>query len=141
MAIISRNEQMVEAIERLNIIDSDEHLILDKFKDGFLLMSEYQNKIFDAVLYEMNDELQAYIDEFEKNYQALVYHVQMTPTVVGKMYSLFYVGRYKEDWELEKADLKEGYAFVYVWNKDVPQFSEFGSIAFKNSMGGIMRIG
>lgn len=36
-------------------------------------------------------------------------------------------------------DLKDNYAFVYVVNHDMPDCSEFGSIAWKSVGGGILR--
>lgn len=141
MARIKREQQIEEAIERLKIIDSDEHLILDAFKRGEVMKSEYQNRMFDAVLYNIDDEVQDYINKFEKEHQALVYHVQMTPTLCGNIYSLFYVSRHIEEWDADKADLKDGYGFVWAWNKDIPMWSEFGLITFKSSMGGIARLG
>ena len=42
---------------------------------------------------------------------------------------------------MDQNDIKEGYALVYVWNKTIDYFSEFGSIAVKEKFGGLVRIG
>ena len=46
---------------------------------------------------------------------------------------------YQDEWEMENEDLKDHYAFVYVVNHDMPDFSEFGSIAWKGIGGGVLR--
>lgn len=54
-------------------------------------------------------------------------------------YCLLYVSKYKEEWQTDREDLKEGLAFSYVYNMDCPEFSEFGSIGFAQRFGGLVR--
>lgn len=98
-------------------------------------------------LYEFSAdrELTAKVQEFERKNNALVYHVIHTlmrlDGEVMDMYSFLYVSDYQEEWEMDQNDIKEGYALVYVWNKTIDYFSEFGSIAVKEKFGGLVRIG
>ena len=98
-------------------------------------------------LYEFSSdkELTEKVKKFEKENDALVYHVIHTPAMIDgeamDMYNFLYVSDYQEEWEMDQNDIKEGYALVYVWNKTIDYFSEFGSIAVKERFGGLVRIG
>ena len=135
------DEKQFEALQRLQIMNVDESMVISPFKDGCILMSERVNKIFCALLssIEEDDILKAKIQDFEQKYQSLVYHVQLTHTSFGDCYSFFYVSNQKDEWEYDRNDLKEGYPIVYVWNRTNPEFSEFGSIGFKTALGGVLR--
>lgn len=78
-------------------------------------------------LYEFssNKELTAKVQEFEKEHNALVYHVIHTPTM---------------EMDMDNADISDGYVLAYVWNTTVDYFSEFGSIAVQDRFGGLVRI-
>lgn len=93
-------------------------------------------------LYEFssNEELTAKIKEFEKDYNALVYHVIHTPTMEMDMYNFLFVSDYDEEWAMDNADISDGYVLAYVWNTTVDYFSEFGSIAVQDRFGGLVRI-
>ena len=41
---------------------------------------------------------------------------------------------------MDNEDLEYGYVVAYVYNYDVPEFSEFGSIQVKPRFGGLVRI-
>ena len=58
----------------------------------------------------------------------------------GECYTMFYVSDSPEEWDSDKAELKEGYQLVYVKNVTDDFCSEFGSIAFKQNIGGLIRI-
>ena len=94
-------------------------------------------------LYEFssNKELTEKVHEFEKEHNALVYHVIHTPTMEMDMYNFLFVSDYDEEWEMENEDIKDGYVFAYVWNTTVDYFSEFGSIVVQGRFGGLIRIG
>lgn len=135
--MITREAQKQEAIKRLNIL----HVIDDvkiNFKNDILMYSERQDAIFNAVLYFVEDEeLIQKIKRFEKEYNTLVYHVQLLHTEFGNMYSMFYVSDSPNEWEEDKKDLRNHKAFVNVWNNEI---EEMGYIGFKSSMGGVCRV-
>ncbi len=97
-------------------------------------------------LYEFSadKELTKKVKEFEKEYNALVYHVIHTPCKIDgefmDMYSFLYVSDYPDEYDIDNTDIKDGYAMVYTWNKTIEYFSEFGSIAWENMYGGIVRV-
>lgn len=81
------------------------------------------------------------IRSFEDEYGSLVYAVTHTMTEFGELYEFLCISKYEEEWEDTLVDVKDGYAFSYVWNKTNDWCSEFGTIAVKSFGGGIARRG
>ena len=92
-------------------------------------------------LYEFhnNEELNSAIKEFEEKFNSLVYHVIHAYVYGMEMYSFLCVSDYEEDWEYDIPGIREGIVFTYTWNKDVPEFSEHGSIPYRPLFGGLVR--
>ena len=133
---MNKEEIFIEAIERMKLLKLDNPCI-EAFTKGNVWESEGY-----GALYEVNDEEQKLIDNFEKNHKdCLVYHMIHNKFEFGECYSMLYVSSNKEEWESDKEDIKNGYVFAYVENVDCPWCSEFGSIAVKSQFGGLMRIG
>lgn len=78
--------------------------------------------------YWLEGEQLARVREFEEKNNALVYHVIHSFTSLGEMESYLYVSDYPEEWERDRADIKDGQQLAYVYNRDMPDCSEFGSI-------------
>ena len=133
---MNKEERFIEAIERMKLLKLDKSCI-EAFTKGKVWESEGY-----GALYEVNDEEQKLIDNFEKNCEGcLVYHIIHNKFEFGECYSILYVSSDKEEWQQDKDDIKDGYVFAYVENIDTPCFSEFGSIAIKPSFGGLVRLG
>lgn len=60
-------------------------------------------------------------------------------TTIGQFLSLLFVSRYEEEWEDDRRELKEGYPYAYVWNRE-EEFGEIGSIQIKMEQGGLVRV-
>ena len=86
-------------------------------------------------------ELLHKIKEFEEEYNSIVYAVTHEVFQFGECYSFLIVSQYDEEWEMALEDVKDGYAFAYVWNKTSEDCSEFGTITVKSFGGGIARVG
>ena len=101
--------QKAEAVKRMKMLKLDKSVIKEFFQDGTVFYSERQNSIFQAVLYYVsNDEqLARKVKDFEEEYNALVYHVQLTHTAYGKMYSFLYVSKSQDEWALDIEDLEK----------------------------------
>ncbi len=139
---VSREIKKVEAINRMKELGLFAPCI-KAFKDrDEVQLSEPTGGLYE---FSIDKELTAKVQEFEKKNNALVYHVIHTPMRLDgeamDMYNFLYVSDYQEEWEVDNADIKEGYVFAYVWNKTIDYFSEFGSIAVKGMFGGLVRIG
>ena len=139
---VSREIKKVEAINRMKELG-----LFAPCVKAFKSRDEVQLSEPTGGLYEFssNKELTTKVQEFERENNALVYHVIHTPAMIDgeamDMYSFLYVSDYQEEWEVDNADIKEGYVLAYVWNKTIDYFSEFGSIAVKGMFGGLVRIG
>lgn len=135
---VSREIKKAEAIKRMKALGLFAPCI-KAFKDR----DEVQFSEPTGGLYEFSadKELTEKVKEFEKDYNALVYHVIHTPTMEMDMYNFLYVSEHNDEWEMDNDGISDGYVFAYVWNKTVDYFSEFGSIAVQGKFGGLVRIG
>lgn len=84
------------------------------------------------------------ISDFEEEKNALVYHAAHQAFLFGgidrmELIDLFYVSQYKDEWEDDKEQLKQGRAFVYALNRTWADGSEFGWIEFYCPAGGLAR--
>lgn len=122
-----------EAIERMKLLKMHENPIAEFEKEGKLNLSEQ------GILFWLNEKEQNMVDEFEKEHNALVYHVVKSHTNIGLMYSLLYVSCYEEEWLYDSENIKNEISFAYVINVDSPDCSEFGSIGIRPCFGGVIR--
>lgn len=129
-----RKTQKLEAIERMKMLRLSPACI-QAFKRGEIWESEGI-----GALYEVNEEEQKMIQEFEQKNDAVVYHMIHNMTSFGELYSMLFVSKYEEEWEMDRQDIKENIVFVYVYNKTDDWCSEFGSIGVKPSIGGLIRM-
>ena len=133
---VSREDKKEEAIKRMRAMHVFNDAIKQFKNDDTVMVSEPPL----GGLYWLNEEQKKMVQEFENEWNALVYLVVRTNTNLGTMDSIFYVSDYEEEWCMDDADIKENYACVYVVNHDMPDCSEFGTIAWKNVNGGILRV-
>ena len=122
-----------EALNRMKTLNLFENAIRDFQQDNKVNMSEC------GFLYWLDEEQTKMVSEFETEHNALVYHVIHNYTEFGELLTFFYVSDHEEEWGYDRADLKDGYACAYVKNLDEDAFSEFGSVAFKEQFGGLVR--
>lgn len=139
---VSREIKKVEAINRMKELGLFAPCIKAFKSRDEVQLSEQTGGLYE---FSADRELTAKVQEFERKNNALVYHVihilMRLDGEVMDMYNFLYVSDYQEEWEMDQNDIKEGYALVYVWNKTIDYFSEFGSIAVKEKFGGLVRIG
>ena len=133
---VSREIKKVEAIKRMKAtnIYSD---AIKQFKNADIVMVSEPPL---GGLFWLNDEEKEMVCKFEQENNALVYLVVRSFTNLGTMDNIFYVSDYQDEWFMDNADLNENYACVYVINHDMPDCSEFGTIAWKSVGGGILRV-
>lgn len=134
---ISREEKKIEALSRMMAMAIIPDAVNQFDEENTVMVSE--NPF--GFLYWLNDEQKKLVSEFENEYNGLVYLANLCNTEFGRLLSLFYVSDHKEEWKMDMDDIKDGYALVYCINLNCPEYSEFGSIAFKSINGGIKRIG
>ena len=93
---MERNVQKQEAIHRMKMLNLHGNVLREFEKEDRLNMSEYG-----GFLYWLNSDQQAIVDEFEAEWDALVYHVIHSYTSIGEMLTLLYVSNYPEEWEYD----------------------------------------
>lgn len=137
---VSREIKKAEAINRMKELGLFAPCI-KAFKDR----NEVQLSEPTGGLYEFSSdkELTEKVKKFEKENDALVYHVIHTPAKIDgevmDMYNFLYVSDYQEEYDLDNEDILVGCALVYVWNRTNDYCSEFGSIGIKGKFGGLVR--
>lgn len=131
-----------EALLRMKMLGLSENVIKDFEEEGRVYYSERINPTFDGILYWLDNKetWQKFVSDFEKEYNALVYHAQLSHLVFGDCLSLLFVSNYPEEWDVDKKDLENSLPFVYVWNMTDTELSEFGTIGLKPKNGGVTRI-
>ena len=133
---VSKEIKKAEAINRMKALDLYGPYIKAFEKKDEIFLSEMTGGVYE---FNSDTELKAKIKEFETEFNALVYHVIHTYTQFGELYNFLYISDYEEEWNSDNEDLKEGYAYAYVWNKDDEWCSEIGSIGVRGKFGGIVR--
>ena len=83
-------------------------------------------------------ELIQKINEIEKEYNCVVYAVTHEHSTFGELYDFLTV--VNEQDQIEKVNNGKACAYASVWNKSIPEFSEFGYITVQSFGGGIARI-
>ena len=132
---VSREAKKAEAIHRMKCMGIIKDAIDQFEKDDIVMVSEPPI----GGLYWLNNAEKLMVEEFEKESNALVYLIVRSFTNLGQMDNFFYVSDYKEEWEIDRNDIAENFACVFVKNYDMPECSEFGTIAYKSINGGILR--
>lgn len=123
---ISIEEKKVEAIRRMKMLGIFPETI-KQFEAEYVSCSEPP---FGAYYWVEGEKLEALL-KFEEEHDCLVYTVVRSYTSIGMMDSYLFVSGCKDDWDSDREDLEEGYAFSYTVNYDAPDCSEFGTIGIK----------
>ena len=123
---ISIEEKKAEAVARMKMLGIFNQTI-KQFEDGYISRSEPP---VGAYYWVEGEELEA-IRKFEQENNCLVYTVVRAYTNIGMMDSYLFVSDYKEEWAMDREDLKDGLAVSYTINYDASNYSEFGTIGIK----------
>ena len=134
---VSRVDKKKEAIKRMEVLDIFGETIRQFEDEGLISYSEPPM----GTNFWLNDEQLKAVREFEKEYNALVYFGVRVYTEFGVLDAFLYVSDYEDEWEMDNGELKDGYVYAYVYNHDVPEFSEIGLIRVQPRFGGLVRIG
>lgn len=121
---VTREEKKTEALARMKLWGIYAPIRNQFEKED--LVSESAPPL--GACYWLDEAQRKRVAEFEEQNNALVYHVIHSYTSIGEMESYLYVSDYPEEWERDREDIKDGQQLVYVFNHDMPDCSEFGSI-------------
>ena len=101
---MKHTRQKQEAIERMKMLQLHTNIIKEFEKDGTLNLSENG-----GYLYWLDSDQKAMVEDFEREYKALVYHVIHNYTEIGEMYSLLYVSKDENEWGFGSIGVKPQY--------------------------------
>ena len=137
---VSRLEKKQEAIKRMEVLDIYAEAIRQFEREGFINYSEPPL----GSNYWLTDEQLKAARKFEEEYNALVYHAikgiyRMSDGSTIEVLDFLYVSAEECEWEMDRKDLKDNYAYVYSLSNCCP-YGEFGSIMVKPNVGGLMRV-
>lgn len=124
-----------EAIARMQVLGIFQPTI-KQFEDGQVSCSEPPV----GANYWLDEDQQKIAKEFEEEHNSLVYFAIRSYTEFGMMDSFLYVSDYAEEWEMDREDITNGYVYAYVYNYDIPEYSEIGSIGVEERFGGLVRV-
>lgn len=127
-----KKEEAIKRMKALGIISQT----IQQFKEENLVSCSEPPM---GANYWLDDEQKAMVDAFEKENNALVYFVIRSYTQFGKLDTFLYVSDYDEEWEMDNKAIKERFPMAYVYNHDIPDFSEFGSVGVQERFGGLIR--
>lgn len=107
-----KDELKEEALERLKILKLYKKVIPD-FKN-----QDKVNKFdfIDGEIHSLNLDERNIVKKFEFDNKALVFLVLKTENLGKAVYDLLYVNENIEYWDIEKSDLRNGYATSYTIN-------------------------
>lgn len=132
---MTKAEKVTEALERMRLLKFHPNVITEFLKDQTINASEGG-----GFLFWLTPEEKDAVMKFENKYNSLVYHVIKNITECGTLLSFMYVSNDKDEWVIEREDIKNGEPLVYVKNMDNDIMSEFGYIAITPRYGGLVRV-
>lgn len=123
----TKEEKKKEAIDRMKAIGLMPAVIRQFEKEG--LINESCPPL--GACYWLSAEQMERVREFEEKNDALVYHCIHSYSTIGEMESYFFVSDYPEEWEIDREDIEESQSLCCVYNLDMPDCSEMGTIGFE----------
>ena len=128
----SRKAMQKEAIKRLEFLKVGENVIKDFLEEGKIYKSVGNQPILDV----LNEEERKMVEDYEKKWNVVVYHVIKACEML-EFYDLLYIVPEKECWKSERERLICGRVLAY----SIAGFSESGDILVSSTNGGLIRIG
>lgn len=127
---VSREDKKTEAIARMKTLGIFLEAINQFEREDLVSISEPP---VGAFFWVEGDELEE-MRKWEQEHNALVYVIVRSYTTLGQMDSYLYVSDYKEEWKEDMEYLRQGEAYAYVINRDMPDCSEIGCIGVKRTI-------
>ena len=115
-------KQVEESKKRIELLG-----IEPRFSDKLYISDKY----YIREVKDVEMDLIRAINNFEKNYNAYVYHIIYTKSNFGNLYSMLYVSNNAEEWENDRKDLQNKECYAYVYNKSDEVCSEIGLIGIE----------
>ena len=124
---VNREKKKIEAVARMKKWGIFGETIKQFEKDD--LVSESRPPV--GACFWLDAGQKKRVEQFEREHDALVYHVIHSFTNIGELENYLYVGDYEEEWEMDREAIEDKQQLVYVLNHSMPDCSEFGSIGIE----------
>ena len=132
---MEREKMVAEAVNRMHRLKMLNNPIREFEKDGILNKSENG-----GILYWLDDNEKEIVKSIEEKLGGvLIYHVILSRTNLGTMYSFLFVETDEKEWDTTHENMDNEECIAYVFNKEAPDCSELGYIGIKPSLGGVRR--
>lgn len=128
-----RGQQKQEALKRMVKLSLEPEIIVEFMENNTVYLSTQGVKFF------LEDDEKKIVEEFEKEWNSVVYYVIRESTSVGELLTLFYVSEHTDEWDKDNADIERNLQNCYVKNLSYEHFSEFGYVGFVNLFGNLIR--
>ena len=115
-------KQVEESKQRIELLGLEPRFSEKLYMSDRYMIREVKDK---------DKELIKAINEFEKEYNAYVYHIVYNDTNIGQLYTMLYVSSHEEEWASDRADIKEKQLYAYVWNRTDNYCSEIGLVGIE----------
>lgn len=132
---VNKETKIAEAVTRLKMMEVPVSVIED-FLHGYVMVAEPPTGEMRNITEKEKEE----IATFEDKHNAIVYMIVRSYTNFGQLDSWLFISDYPEEWAMEDAAIKDGIVFSWTINRDIPEFSDMGSIAYKKVDGGVVRV-
>ena len=130
---ISEEALKSEALRRMQRLNIWDDVIKAYTKTGEIYQSE------DAgIIYKLDEAGQKAVDQV-RNDGNVPYHVIVTRSTIGTLYSVLYVSPNTTDWTFERSD-RSGIIMNYTYNAEYSDCSEYGDSRFVSCNGGLKRV-
>lgn len=142
-----REKQRKEAIRRIEGFKLVDNIKTD-FLNGKLSCSEKivfglshvaERATFGMLLWLTKDEKKL-VKDFEEEHDGLVYHMTKRRTTEGDLYTLLYVSKEEDEWELDREAMIECRQVCYTYPAFYPIDAEIGLCSFVNKHGCLINV-
>lgn len=135
--LATRDEMKQQAIKQMKLAGIFEETIKQFEKDDLISFTEHVGNFW------INEKLKLLVSAIEKKHNILIYYVIKSKASDGysniNLIDFLYVTKYRNDWESIEADIEQGYIPTYCFNETFVDYSELGTIGFKQFFGGLNR--
>lgn len=138
----TKEQQKTRAIQLLETMDIYKPYVDAFKKDGTITMFENYGGFWVSEDNDIDKDLIDKIKEVENKHNCLVYAVTHEIVEFGELYDLLIVQKEDDEWTYSFWNNQDDtyIVFSYVYNKSIPEFSEFGDITLHSFGGGIRRV-
>ena len=133
-------EMKEQAVKQMKVLKLNNKVIEDYMKEDKI----YKSINIKPYLEEITEEEKKLIEDFEKKYETIVFHIININSKILNQYELLFVTRNKENWKDDVVDNKNGFMIsnTIVINTELNKqmVNEIGIIGIENNNGGVYRV-